>query len=237
MPALKNHEFITIPVSDGSEIDLYIAFPEGKGPFPAIIVLQEAFGVNGHIRHIAERLCKEGYAAIAPDLFHRTGKRLEMPYTDFSLVMPHYQALTKEGLQADLIASYAWLQEQPAVMHDKIAAIGFCLGGRVSFLANASLPLFAAISYYGGALDTLADEAVNLHGPQLFFWGGKDAHLTEEKRNTIIHALDKAGKEYVTTVFSSADHAFNCDERPNYHPDAAKEAWAMSLTFLANKLK
>ncbi len=234
---MTNHDFITIPVADGTEIDAYVAFPEKKGPSPAIIVVQEAYGVNAHIRNVTERLCKEGYVAIAPDIFHRTGKRLEIPYNDFAAAMPHYQAISKAGLEADLKAVYTWLQTQSAVEHDKIASVGYCLGGRVSFLANAILPLSAAISYYGGGLETLTDEAVNLHGPQLFFWGGKDKHVTKEKRDAILHAVDSAGKNYSYAVFSLADHAFNCDDRPSYNPDAAKEAWALSLAFLANKMK
>ncbi len=176
---MTNHAFTTVPVSDGTDIDLYVASPEGKGPFPAIIVLQEAFGVTGHIRSIAERRCKEGYVAVAPDLFHRTVRRLEAAYTDFPSVMPHYQAITQEGLSADLKASFDWLQQQSNVQKDKIGSIGFCLGGRVSFLANAVLPLAAAVSYYGGQLDTMIDLAPALHANHLFFWGGKDQHIPQ----------------------------------------------------------
>ncbi|MDR3713836.1 MAG: dienelactone hydrolase family protein [Puia sp.] len=234
---MTNHDFITIPVADGTEMDVYIAFPEKKGPSPAIIVIQEAYGVNSHIRNVTERLYKEGYVAISPDIFHRTIKRADIPYTDFSAAMPHYQAVTNEGLKADLEALYGWLQKQSAVEHDKIGSIGFCLGGRVSFLANAVLPLSAAISYYGGGLETLTTEAPNLHGAQLFVWGGLDTHITQEKREAILQAVDAAGKKYAYAVFSYAGHAFNSDDRPSYNPEAAKEAWGLSLGFLANNLK
>jgi carboxymethylenebutenolidase len=234
---MTNHDFITIPVADGTEMDCYVAFPEKKGPSPAVIVVQETYGVNAHIRNVTERLCKEGYVAIAPDIFHRTLKRADIPYKDFAIAAPHYQAVTKAGSQADLKAMYTWLQKQPAVEHDKIASIGFCLGGRISFLANATLPLSAAISYYGGGLEGLTDEAANLHGPQLFIWGGQDTHITQEKRDAILHAVDAAGKKYAYSIFSYAGHAFNSDDRPNYNPEAAKEAWGLSLAFLANNLK
>jgi len=233
---MVNHGFITLPVEKG-EMDAYIALPEKSESFPAIIVLQEAFGVNDHIRNVAERLCKEGYAIIAPDLFHRTAKRIEIDYKDFGAAAPHYQAITKEGLEADLKACYDWLQQQPNVLHEKVGSIGFCLGGRVSFVANTTLTLSAAVSYYGGGLDTLANEAVNMHAPHLFFWGGKDAHIPQVKIDTIIDAVKAAGKEYTNIVISYADHGFHCDERGSYHPLAAKEAWATTLAFFENRLK
>jgi carboxymethylenebutenolidase len=234
---MKNHEFNTVQVTDGSEMELYAAFPQGPGDFPAIIVLQEAFGVTRHIRNIAERLCQEGYAAVAPDLFHRTTHRLEAPYTDFSAVMPHFQAVSEQGLRNDLEASYDWLQKQDHILTNKIGSIGFCLGGRVSFLANAVLPLKAAVSYYGGGLDELTGKAAHLHGDQLFYWGGLDKHIRPDKIDTIIKAVDEAGKAYINVLISYADHGFNCDERNSYHPLAAKESWALTLTFFSNRLK
>ncbi|HET6255754.1 MAG TPA: dienelactone hydrolase family protein [Puia sp.] len=235
---MVNHEFNTVAVSDGTEMDLYVATPNGeKVPFPLVIVLQEAFGVNGHIRRIADRLSYEGYAAVAPDLFHRTGRRLELPYSDFSKVAPHFQALTTEGMTADLQAVHQWAQQQPNIRTDKMGSVGFCLGGRVSFLANAVLPLSAAVSYYGGYLDKLVDLAPQLHAHHLFFWGGKDQHIPKETIDKVTGAVQAAGKTYTNVVISDADHAFSCDERPAYHPTAAKEAWAHTLTFFSNRLK
>jgi len=234
---MKNHEFNTVAVSDGTEIELYAAFPEGTGKFPAIIVIQEAFGVTGHIRNVCERFCKEGYAVVSPDLFHRTVHRLEAAYTDFPAIMKHYQAITTEGLSADLKASYDFLQQQDSVDKEKTGSVGFCLGGRVSFVANTVLPLSAAVSYYGGGLEQLAGEAPKLHAPHLFYWGGLDQHIGPDKIETIINAVKDAGKEYTNVVISYADHGFNCDDRASYHPLAAKEAWAHTLSFFANRLK
>lgn len=234
---MNNYDFNVVKVPDGTEIDLYLVEPQEDGPFPAIIVLQEAFGVNHHIRNICERLCQEGYVVVSPDLFHRTERLLQGPYDNFAAVMPHYQALTTEGLKADLQACYDFLMGQDNVIKDKIGSVGFCLGGRVSFIANASLPLSAAVSYYGGGLEQLTDEADNLSADHLFFWGGKDSHITAEKRDKIINSVKAAGKNYTNVVFSDADHAFNCDERPSYHPLAAKEAWAHTLAFFENRLK
>jgi carboxymethylenebutenolidase len=234
---MTNHEFNTVKVSDGTEIDLYTAFPEGAGKFPAIIVIQEAFGVNHHIRNVCEKFCNEGYAVVSPDIFHRTVHRLDGPYNDFHSIMPHYQAVTNEGLTADLKAAFNFLQQQDGVLKDKIGSVGYCLGGRVAFLANAVLPLAAGISYYGGGLEQLADKATDLHGDHLFFWGGKDKHITEDKVDTIINAVKEAGKNYTSVIISYADHAFSCDERPSYHPLATKEAWAHTLAFFGNRLK
>ena len=233
---MRNHEFNTIAVADGTEIDTYIAFPETEEALPAIILFQEAYGVNGHIRSIAERLCDEGYAVAAPDLFHRTARRIEIAYTDFEAALPHFQAITKEGLSADVKAVYDWLNRQN-VRKGKTGCIGFCLGGRVAYIANTVVPMAAAVSYYGGGLDQLTADAPKLHGPHLFFWGGKDKHITPDKVEKTISAVRKAGKEYTSVVISCADHAFNCDERPSYHPQAAKEAWAHTLAFFESRLK
>ncbi len=227
---------VSLKVSDGSEMEAYVSMPEGKGPFPGIIVFQEAYGVNHHMRNVTDRIAKEGYVAIAPPLFHRTAGNAEFAYGDFNVVMPHFQAITNEGLSQDIKACYDWLKVQTEVAHDKLGTIGFCLGGRVSFIANAILPFSACVSYYGGGLHTIADMALKLHAPQLFFWGGLDKHILPEHVETVVNAVKAAEKPYVNVVISYADHAFSCDDRPNYNADAAAEAWAMSMAFFKNKL-
>src|SRR5579863_135901 len=98
---------INLQVSDGTTMQAYVSAPEGKGPFPAVIVLQEAFGVNSHIRNVADRVAKEGYVAIAPELFHRTAKPgEEFAYGDFGPIMPHFQGITVDGMTADVKAVY-----------------------------------------------------------------------------------------------------------------------------------
>lgn len=230
----NEQNYVTLQVADGSSMTAYTSSPiNAAGKLPAIIVLQEAFGVNHHIRKVTERFAKEGFAAISPELFHRTApKGFEGDYTDFSTVAPHTKALTNEGLESDLKAAYWWLTEQKNVDIDKIYAIGYCMGGRVSFLANAILPLKAAVSYYGGGLDTLADKAPDLHGKHLFFWGGLDKHIKSENIHTVIKAVEAAGKDFITVKISYADHGFNCDERASYNEAASKEAWALTLASL-----
>jgi carboxymethylenebutenolidase len=215
----------------------YVSIPEGNGPFPAVMVFQEAFGVNGHMRHVADRVAKEGYVAIAPELFHRTAKPgEEFAYGDFAPIMPHFQGITVDGMSADIKAVYDWTQKQSNVKHDKIGCIGFCLGGRVSFLANATVPIAAAVSFYGGQTAALADKAPMLHGPHLFAWGGLDKHITPDQVDTVINAMKAANKPYTNIVFSYADHAFHCDDRPAYNKNAATEAWALSMAFFKNHL-
>ncbi len=234
---MSDQNFVTLAVADGTEMRAYTAFPDATGPVPGVILLQEAFGVNHHIRSVADRLAAAGYAVVAPELFHRSAAPgLEISYSDFPSAMPHFAAISPEGLTSDLQAAYDWLQNQALVVADKIGSIGFCLGGRVSFLANAVLPLAAAVSYYGGGTHLLKDRAPDLHAPHLFFWGGLDAHISKENIDEVTAAVTAAGKPFINTVISYADHGFNCDERPSYHPEAAKEAWALTLAFFKEKL-
>jgi carboxymethylenebutenolidase len=111
------------------------------------------------------------------------------------------------------------------------------MGGRVAYLANASQPFAACISYYGSNIHSMSDLAQSLSGPHLFFWGGKDKHILPEHVMTVEEFMRESGKPYINVVISYADHAFNSDERPNYNPKAASEAWAMSMAFLRNNLK
>ncbi|SDS27196.1 carboxymethylenebutenolidase [Mucilaginibacter mallensis] len=230
----NQQNYVSMHVADGSNMAGYTAFPQNKTTdLPAIILLQEAFGVNHHMRNVADRFAKDGYAVIAPELFHRTAPvGFEGAYNDFPAVMPHMQALTTDGLIADLNACYQWLTEQDNIDNSKIFSIGYCLGARVSFLANATLPLKAGVSYYGGSMDQYADKAANLHGKHLFFWGGLDKHIKQENIDTVISSVEAAGKDYINVKISYADHGFNCDEKPSYNKVAAKEALALTLAFI-----
>ena len=230
--------YVQLEVEGANAMQAYVAAPEGNGPFPAIIVFQEAFGVNHHIRELAERFAKEGYVAIAPELFHRTAEAgFEGSYTDFGAVAQHFQGVNEEGMENDCRATYNWLQAQPNVKKDSTATTGYCMGGRVSFLANSILPLKAAVSYYGGRIaPDLVKRAPSLHAPMLFFWGGLDKHIPQEQISAIMGELDAAGKKYVNVVFSYADHAFFCDARPSYNAEAANLAWPLTLAFLKEKL-
>lgn len=230
--------FIQLNVQDGTRMQCYTASPGGNGPFPAIIVFQEAFGVNHHIRSLCDRFAAEGYVAVAPEFYHRTAAPgFEAPYTDFSVIAPHAQATSEQTLEADIRAVWNWLQNNDSVRHDAIVCTGYCMGGRASFIANCILPFRAAVSYYGGRIaPDVMKRAPELHAPMLFFWGGLDKHITKETIASIIQEMDAAAKPYTNVVISDADHGFFCDERASYNADAAQEAWAMTLKFLETKL-
>jgi carboxymethylenebutenolidase len=218
----------------GSAMRAFVVRPAHAGPHPGLIVCQEAFGVNAHIRDVATRFAGQGFVAIAPELYHRTGSGVEGRYDDFAGMGPHFQALTNEGMAADLRAAHAWLAADDEVDAARIAVVGYCMGGRAAFLANAELPLAASISYYGGGIaPALLDRARDLHAPQLMYWGGRDTHIPPEQHRAIDDALRAAGKSYTTVEFGEAGHGFFCDARPGYHHEAAVESWALTLAFLA----
>jgi carboxymethylenebutenolidase len=236
MPEIKIQQD-EIPVSDGTTMTLHWAGPADGRSAPGIIVLQEAFGVNSHIRDVVKRFAAEGYWAAAPELFHRTATHFEGSYTDFTKVMPHMQAVNADTLAADTGATAAWMKSQAKILPDKIAAIGFCMGGKAAFIANAKLPLRAAISFYGGGIaPDLLPLAADQHGPILLFWGGMDKHNPIAKTRAVADALTQARKSHVHVEFSEGDHGFFCDERQQYNPKAATEAWALCLAFLKNRI-
>jgi carboxymethylenebutenolidase len=234
---MEQGEWVTLRVGGEAEMRAFVALPDGAGPHPGIVVFQEAFGVNSHIRDVTARFAREGFVAIAPELFHRTASGFEGDYTDFASVMPHFKAITTEGMAADARAAHAWLVGEASVDAARIAAVGYCMGGRVAFLANATLPLAASVSYYGGGIaPALLDRAPELHGPQLFHWGGRDAHIPPEQHRAVLDAMRAAGRPFVSVEYSEADHGFFCDQRSQFHPDAAAESWALTRSFLRRAL-
>lgn len=227
---------ISLTVGDGL-MGAYIAAPEASGTYHAIILLQEAFGITSHIRNVANRIAAEGYVVIAPELFHRTAPGIEFDQNNLPAVMQHVTAMKLDEQQADLHACYNWLQLQNNVVKTKIGSIGYCMGGRVSFIANYTLPLSACISYYGSGIQNMVFKMASLHAPHLFFWGGMDTHILPEHVAAVADGMRQAGKPFVNVVLSYAGHAFNNDQRTNYNADASKEAWAMSMAFFKNKLQ
>ncbi|HUA16467.1 MAG TPA: dienelactone hydrolase family protein [Verrucomicrobiae bacterium] len=227
-------EKVELKVPGSTPMAAYVARPGAPGPYPGLLVFQEAYGVNSHVRDVTERFAAQGYVAIAPELFHRTAPAgFEGPYGDFAAVKSHYEAVTNEAAEADIGASYGWLRSNPQVRQEFISAVGFCMGGRISFLANAVVPLHAAVSFYGGGIaQSLLDRVPALHAPALLLWGGMDKHITPELRKSVVDALRAGHKPYVNAEFSAADHGFFCDQRPAYEPNAARQAWALTLEFL-----
>lgn len=243
MPEVKI-ETLSLKADDGTIMRAYVAQPQGSGKFPGMLVFQEAFGVDKHIRDVTERFAKEGYLAIAPELFHRTAPPgFEGNSADFQSVMPHVQALNDKNLEADIRAAHDGLLRQSAIDTRRIACVGFCMGGRVSFLANLVLPLGAAVSFYGGGIAKsergpgLLERAEQSRAPIFLFWGGKDKHIGPEQRQAVSQALREAKKTFASMEFADADHAFFNDTRPNYNKEAAEQAWALSLAFFRGNLR
>jgi carboxymethylenebutenolidase len=229
---------VTLEVADGTSMNAYVARPAEEGKFPGMIVFHEAFGVNAHIRDVTERVAREGYVAMAPELFHRTGPGFEGRYDDFPAAMPHMQAMKEESSAEDIRAAYEWVRGHSQARSDRIASIGFCMGGRISFLASSVVPLGAAISFYGGGIaPALLPRAARLSSPMLLFWGGLDKHIGQDQIRTLVDELKRLEKPYVSVDISDADHGFFCDARASYHPTAARLAWNLSLEFLEVHLK
>jgi carboxymethylenebutenolidase len=226
-------ENVTLPVADGTSVNAYVAAPGEGAKAPGLLVFQEIFGVNANIREIAERFAKQGYVAIAPELFHRTAPGFEEAYSNLPACMPHAQALTPEGLIADARAAYDWLQKNPRVLPNATACLGFCMGGRATFVANSALPLKAAVSFYGGGIvPALLPRAAQQQAPILFFWGGLDSLIPQDQARAVVDAMKEAKKPFVSVEFSDAGHGFFCDARASYNAPAAKQAWKLVLEFL-----
>jgi len=225
-------ERIALDVADGTTMSAYVARPRSGGA-AGMMVFQEAFGVNAHIRSIADRFAELGFVAIAPELFHRTGPGFEGSYTDFEGAREHMAGLRPEGLNADIDATYAWLRTR-GLDARRIGAIGFCMGGRVAYMANARAELGGAVSFYGGGIvPDLLGLATAQSGPILMFWGGLDGHIGPDQYRAVSDALTAAKANHEQVIFSQADHGFFCDARASYNAIAARQAWALVKEFLA----
>jgi carboxymethylenebutenolidase len=218
--------------SGGGRMGLYCARPAGAGPHPGLLLLQEAFGVTAHLRDVARRFAREGYAVFAPDLYHRFAPGWEGSYLDFAPSIALLKQVTTEGLQEDFRSAHAALSAEPGVDKDRISCVGFCMGGRAAFLAAATVPLRAAVSYYGAGIPSLLDHAPKVSAPLLLLWGGQDASIPPEQALEVTGALRRLEKPFVSAEFSFAGHGFNCEPRPSYQPVAAAQAWALTLRFL-----
>ncbi|MGD0967330.1 MAG: dienelactone hydrolase family protein [Candidatus Aquilonibacter sp.] len=223
---------VTLSVADGSTMDAYVARPKSGTPTAGMLVFQEAFGVNAYMRDVSDRFAALGFLAIAPELFHRTGPGFEGSYTDFAAVRPHMAALSTDGLHADIDAAYNWLRGQD-INAPRIGAVGFCMGGRVAYMANARVQLGTAISFYGGGIvPDLLPLAQAQRAPILMFWGGLDTHIPPEQYRAVADALTAAQATHEQVVFSQADHGFFCDARASYNAIASQQATAMVNAFL-----
>lgn len=225
---------IALPTS-GGDMPTYEAVPEGATRGGAV-VFQEAFGVNDHIEDVTRRLAAAGWHALAPHLFHRTGSPL-IPYGEIENVRGHMQALTGEGLLADLDSCLEHL-DAAGLPAARVAVVGFCMGGTVSCFAAARRRLGAAATFYGGGVaesrwpgvPALVELAPELTTPWLGLFGDRDQGIPVadvERLRTVA-----AGAPVATEVvrYADAGHGFHCDARPaNYHEASARDAWGRAL--------
>ena len=223
-------DFVNLKVSDGTEMRAYLSKPSELSPSAGLMVFPEVFGVNHYMRAVTDRFAEHGYLSLCPEIFHRTAPPgFESGYEKYPV--EHTQALTDAGLDADAKASYEWLQTQGV---KAIGAVGYCMGGRIAYSANAFLPLKGAVSYYGTRMLKLEnpDLPKNQQGPLLFHWGGLDKSGPPEALATLTGALRTAGKNFINVEYSRADHGFSCDERASYNAEAAEQAWVLTIAFL-----
>jgi carboxymethylenebutenolidase len=229
-------ERVQIPVADGTTMNGYLIRPEGEEPRAAILLLQEIFGVNAHIRSVAERLAREGYAVLAPDLFHRIEPDYEAGYDDIGASIKLAMQYTGEHSEADVRAAADFLAKHPGVKADRIAALGFCMGGKLAFVANGVAKLACAVSFYGGGIPEKFSFVEKFSGPIMLIWAGKDTYIPLEHSRATVDELRKHGKAYVSIEFSAQNHGFFCDARGDYDAQAAGQVWALVKEFLATNL-
>ncbi|GAC1499431.1 MAG: dienelactone hydrolase family protein [Vulcanimicrobiaceae bacterium] len=229
---------------NGSKMPAYLARPAtGSGPHPAVIVLQEIFGVNKEVKRIADFLAGAGYVALAINYYHRTHPDLNLPYTDEGLKSGFAAAanVSKETLREDVAAAIAWLNGKDFVKSGKIATWGFCFGGAVAFV-TATLPgLAGAVCFYGGSIaapmpngepEGLADVR-DIRVPLLLAFGGQDDYITPAHVERIRNELQNAGKDFQIEVYPTVGHAFFRESSAHLQSDVVADAWNVVQAFFA----
>lgn len=235
-------DWLTLTTADGP-MRLYRVRPTAEHaakPPAAVIVLQEAFGVNEHIQDVARRVAAEGYLALAPDLFHRAGVGT-VDYADRDTAMRLIGELGTEPIVTDIGAVLAYLADTEKIQFDKTAIVGFCFGGRAAFAAATALPVAATVVFYGPGIaqgpHATLDQASNLKGPVLMLTGDADPTIPAADISAIRAAAQHHDLDLRLVVFPNAGHAFHCDARPaQYVEDAARSAWQHTTEFLAETL-
>jgi carboxymethylenebutenolidase len=216
------------------QISAYLAEPIASGTFPAVIVIQEIFGVNSHIRDVTERFAKAGYVAIAPAIYQRTAPGFEVGYGEADLVQGRkYKDRTKASeLLSDIQATIEYLRTLPTVKGNAIGCIGFCFGGHVAYLAATLPDIKATASFYGAGIATMTPGSgeptltltPNIKGTIYIFFGTQDPLIPNDQTDQVEAALQKHGIRHQVFRYP-AGHGFFCDQRADYNPTAAADAW------------
>jgi carboxymethylenebutenolidase len=231
--------WIDIKAHDGGSFKGYLSLPHhaDKGvKGPGIVLIQEIFGVNSHIRGVADQYASDGYTVLAPDMFWRMQPMVDVGYgpEDMQKGMGYMQKMDFAAGVKDLAATVAALRGLQECT-GKVASIGYCMGGMLSYLCAANAGVDAAVCYYGGGIHTKLEEAGKIKCPMLFHFAGDDAHIPA----TAVESVKKtfAGREGVRIdVYPGANHGFNCWDRAAYNQQSAALARGRTLAFLATTI-
>lgn len=213
----------------------YLALPPaGRGP--GLVLFQEAFGVNEHIRAVAEQYALDGFVVLAPDVFWRQAPRVELGYegADLQRALALMQACTVEQSLADIAAGVAALRARPEVNGAKVGAFGYCMGGRLAYLAAATTDVDAAVAFYGGGIQGHLERAAAIRCPVQFHYAGHDDNIPPAAVEQVRKAM--AGKAAEVHVYPGSSHGFNCWARATYHAPSAALAHGRATAFLAAAL-
>ena len=228
--AIRNVEF----QSDGFTVKGFLAQPAAaRGLLPAVVVIQEWWGVNDHLKDIAQRFAREGYVALAPDLYSRQGSKVTKDAQEAARLM---EGLSSQVGLRDLNAAVNYLKAQPFVERTRIGTVGFCMGGTFALtLATHNSDIKASVPFYGKVppIETLD----YLLCPILYHYGAKDGWVTKQEVDRLREGLEKFGKPGEVYSYPEAGHAFFNDTRPDaYRAADATLAWQRTLGFLAEHL-
>jgi len=223
----KNSESIALQAADGHQPGAYAAWPDGE-PVAGLVVIQEIFGVNAHIRRVTDGYARDGFLAIAPALFDRIEPGVELGYegADAERARSFIPRLDTDKAVLDVEAA---VQFAATSTGKKVGAIGYCWGGTLAWLAAARLPVQAAVGYYGGHIVRYLYEEPK--APIMLHFGTQDAHIPAVDVEKI-----KAAHPGIEAHWYEAGHGFNCDARSSYNPEGAKVARERSLAFLKKHL-
>ena len=227
--------WVDIPADDGGRFQGYLALPP-SGSGPGILLLQEIFGVNAHLRAVADLYAEEGYVVLAPDLFWRLEPKVSLGYDEAGVARARdlLGRLDTDRAVADCAAALAALRRLPECT-GKAGALGFCLGGRLAYLTAARTDLDAAVSYYGTGLVPLLAEAPAIRCPMVFHFPELDRHAPPEVRDAVAAAFAGRG-DVQSFLYPGADHGFNVPERAAHDKPAALMAHSRSLALFRRVL-
>jgi carboxymethylenebutenolidase len=232
---------VQLNTSDG-KMEAYVAQPKAGGTYPGMVVIQEAFGVNNHIKKVTERIAAEGYVAIAPDIFHREAERI-IPYSEMPKAIATMQRVVDSKAMEDVSAAIAHLKSQSNVKSGSIGVIGFCMGGRLTYLtaAHYNKDVKCAVPFYGGGIAMGNPSPLSRTGeikcPMYLFFGAKDQLIPLDQANQIKAELTAKKVPFQMEIYPEPGHGFFCDDRGSYHEASAKDAWEKTKAFFAQHLK